>query len=93
MMLKNKCAIPVKELQSKSKKPRRMAGAFWFFQDLTMTYFRMGNPYYHRRNTVSRPCSGWEGVGPARYARQEFFCSAAAWGLALWAVTDAFWVK
>ena len=38
-----------------------------------MTYFRMGNPYYHRRDAVSRPCSGWEGVGPVRYARQEFF--------------------
>ena len=46
-----------------------------------MTYFRMGNPYYHRRNTVSRPCSGWEGVGPARYARQEFCWFGRGFGL------------
>ena len=37
---------------------------------LTMTYFRTGNPYYHRRAAVSRSCSGWEGVGPAGYGRQ-----------------------
>ena len=35
-----------------------------------MTYFRMGNPHYHRRATVSRSCSGWEGVVPAGYGRQ-----------------------
>ena len=35
-----------------------------------MTYFRMGNPHYHRRAAVSRSCSGWEGVGPAGYGRQ-----------------------
>ncbi len=35
-----------------------------------MTYFRTGNPYYHRRATVSRSCSGWEGVGPAGCGRQ-----------------------
>ena len=38
-----------------------------------MTYFRTGNPYYHRRAAVSRSCSGWEGVGPTRYGRQEFW--------------------
>jgi hypothetical protein len=37
---------------------------------LTMTYFRTGNPYYHRRAAVSRSCSGWEGVVPAGYGRQ-----------------------
>ncbi len=37
---------------------------------LTMTYFRMGAPHYHRRATVSRSCSGWEGVVPAGYDRQ-----------------------
>ena len=37
-----------------------------------MTYFRMGNPHYHWRDAVSRSCSGWEGVGPACYGRQEF---------------------
>ena len=35
-----------------------------------MTYFRMGNPHYHRRAAVSRSCSGWEGVGPAGCGRQ-----------------------
>ena len=35
-----------------------------------MTYFRMGNPHYHRRGAVSLSCSGWEGVGPTRYGRQ-----------------------
>jgi hypothetical protein len=35
-----------------------------------MTYFRMGNPHYHRRGIVSLSCSGWEGVGPTRYGRQ-----------------------
>ncbi len=40
-----------------------------------MTYFRMGNPHYHRRGVVSLSCSGWEGVGPTRYGRQTN-CSA-----------------
>ena len=53
------------------KAPAGMSGLF-VLRDLTMTYFRMGNPYYHRRGAVSRSCSGWEGVGPARYARQGF---------------------
>src|ERR1700687_4152439 len=37
---------------------------------LAMTYFLTGNPQYHRRDVVSRSCSGWEGVGPTRYGRQ-----------------------
>ena len=37
---------------------------------LTMTYFHAGNPHYHRRDFVSRSCSGWEGVGPKHYGRQ-----------------------
>ena len=40
---------------------------------LAMTYFLTGNPQYHRRGVVSRSCSGWEGVGPTRYGRQEFW--------------------
>lgn len=35
-----------------------------------MTYFRTGNPYYHRRAAVSRSCSRWEGVVPAGCGRQ-----------------------
>ena len=41
-----------------------------------MTYFRMGNPHYHRRATVSRSCSGWEGVVPAGYGRQALTVAA-----------------
>jgi hypothetical protein len=37
---------------------------------LAVTYFRAGNPHYHRRRVVSPSCSGWEGVGPTRYGRQ-----------------------
>ena len=43
-----------------------------------MTYFRTGNPHYHRRDFVSRSCSGWEGVGPTRYGRQTMTCRRAA---------------
>ena len=53
---------------------------------LAVTYFRTGNPHYHRRDVVSRPCSGWEGVGPTRYGRQAIRGSGPetkhwAWGL------------
>ena len=54
----------------KSKKPNRARLGFLLGGCLTMTYFRMGNPHYHRRATVSRSCSGWEGVVPAGYGRQ-----------------------
>ena len=37
----------------------------------TISYFRMGNPHYHRRYLVSRSCSGWEGVVPRHYGRRE----------------------
>ena len=46
---------------------------------LAMTYFLTGNPQYHRRDVVSRPCSGWEGVGPTRYGRQEFGGAWESW--------------
>src|SRR5687768_4923767 len=48
--------------------------ALWCWA-LAMTYFLTGNPQYHRRDVVSRSCSGWEGVGPTRYGRQEFWDS------------------
>ncbi len=59
---------------------------------LTMTYFRMGNPHYHRRAAVSRSCSGWEGVVPAGCGRQAltvgctraprfWTCLSRMWGL------------
>ena len=37
---------------------------------LAVTYFHTGNPHYPRRGAVSRSCSGWEGVGPARCGHQ-----------------------
>src|SRR5438094_5578043 len=43
------------------------------YRALAMTYFLTGNPQYHRRCVVSRSCSGWEGVGPTRYGRREFW--------------------
>ena len=48
-----------------------------------MTYFLTGNPQYHRRDVVSRSCSGWEGVGPTRYGRQEFWNGKVATGLCI----------
>ena len=54
------------------KGPGLATGAF-LFGILAMTYFLTGNPQYHRRGVVSRSCSGWEGVGPTRYGRQEFW--------------------
>ena len=75
-------AVPAK-LNSTPKNPRparaglgsptktaRTRRAVLFEGCLTMTYFRTGDPYYHRRLTVSRSCSGWEGVGPAGCGRQ-----------------------
>src|SRR5882724_1685826 len=44
--------------------------ALLFMGRLAVTYFRAGNPHYHRRRVVSPSCSGWEGVGPTRYGRQ-----------------------
>ena len=52
------------------QKVGRLDRAFVHEGCLTMTYFRTGNPYYHRRAAVSRSCSGWEGVVPAGYGRQ-----------------------
>src|SRR5690606_31470028 len=36
--------------------------------------------HYHRRKSVSRSCSGWEGVGPLRYGRQAVRSWPAALG-------------
>jgi hypothetical protein len=52
------------------KQKTRHGPGLLFVRSLTMTYFRMGNPHYHRRGVVSLSCSGWEGVGPTRYGRQ-----------------------
>jgi hypothetical protein len=37
---------------------------------LALTYFLTGNPQYHRREGVSRSCSGREGVVPPCYGHQ-----------------------
>src|SRR5439155_365175 len=61
------------DLQHGARVPSKTAHARWAVLlggCLTMTYFRTGNPYYHRRATVSRSCSGWEGVVPAGCGRQ-----------------------
>ena len=57
-------------IRTASKRKPGSRPGFLFDGCLTMTYFRMGNPHYHRRATVSRSCSGWEGVVPAGYDRQ-----------------------
>ena len=58
----------------RSSSPNKKAHPFsgWAFSlgRLAVTYFRAGNPHYHRRRVVSPSCSGWEGVGPTRYGRQ-----------------------
>src|SRR5690606_20915483 len=57
----------------KAKSPTSWKSGFCVQRALAMTYFLTGNPQYHRRDVVSRSCSGWEGVGPTRYGRQEFW--------------------
>src|SRR3954451_21317655 len=61
----------------KCKRPTSDEVGRWSYGALAMTYFLTGNPQYHRRNVVSRSCSGWEGVGPTRYGRQEFWKKVA----------------
>ena len=39
-------------------------------KSLTITYFHKRNANYHRRKSVSRSCSGWEGVVPPCYGHQ-----------------------
>ena len=73
--------------QKTKAQPRRRLG-FWG-KALAMTYFLTGNPQYHRRDVVSRSCSGWEGVGPTRYGRQEF-CVVLAWVFEAHALTRLF---
>ena len=58
-----------RQRSAKQQRPTAWVG-FRVLGCLTMTYFRMGNPHYHRRAAVSRSCSGWEGVVPAGYGRQ-----------------------
>ena len=38
--------------------------------------------HYHRRKSVSRSCSGWEGVVPLRYGRQTKLVGGEPGGLA-----------
>ena len=62
----------------KRKRPTSLEVGRLACRALAMTYFLTGNPQYHRRGVVSRSCSGWEGVGPTRYGRQEFWNSKVA---------------
>lgn len=54
----------------KHKAPAGIREGLCLWGRLAVTYFRAGNPHYHRRRVVSPSCSGWEGVGPTRYGRQ-----------------------
>ena len=51
------------------KKARTEYGLFdeWVSDDVLLSRARA---HYHRRKSVSRSCSGWEGVVPLRYGRQ-----------------------
>ena len=52
------------------KAPTLTSRGFLIVRCLAVTYFHMRSAHYHRRNFVSRSCSGWEGVDPKRYGRQ-----------------------
>ena len=58
----------VGDIQTK-KKARTEYGLFheWVSDDVLLSRARA---HYHRRKSVSRSCSGWEGVVPLRYGRQ-----------------------
>ena len=51
------------------KAPLVRVGAF-YYKVPGSDLLSHANAHYHRRDFVSRPCSGWEGVGPKRYGRQ-----------------------
>ena len=51
------------------KAPLVRVGAF-YYKVPGSDLLSHANAHYHRRDSVSRPCSGWEGVGPKRYGRQ-----------------------
>src|SRR5438105_14505268 len=70
---------PGRETRHKCKRPTTGVVGRLTYRALAMTYFLTGNPQYHRRGVVSRSCSGWEGVGPTRYGRQEFWEAKVAW--------------
>ena len=58
----------VEDIQTK-KKPVLCTGFFMnrVSDDVLLSRARA---HYHRRKSVSRSCSGWEGVVPLRYGRQ-----------------------
>ena len=63
------------------------------YRALAMTYFLTGNPQYHRRGVVSRSCSGWEGVGPTRYGRQEFWEAKVASNWIVYCIVFTAWKR
>ncbi len=60
-------------LYFKCKKTRRISATGFFYLALTMFYFHMGSPHYHRRCFVSLLSSAWGQVVPKRYGHQEIW--------------------
>ncbi len=60
-------------LYFKCKKTRRISATGFFNKALTMFYFHMGSPHYHRRCFVSLLSSAWGQVVPKRYGHQEIW--------------------
>ena len=83
---------PREAMPQKAQRPRAPPGAFALGASLAVTYFRVRNAHYHRRRSVSRSCSGWEGVVPEGYSHQAFRWSAAR-AAHCRADRDAFWKK
>ena len=63
-------AYSLQRVQSKTPHRLSMVGRFGM-GTLALTYFLTGNLQYHRREGVSRSCSGWEGVVPPCYGHQS----------------------
>src|SRR3982751_6940745 len=77
----------------KCKRPTTSVVGRLTYRALAMTYFLTGNPQYHRRGVVSRSCSGWEGVGPTRYGRQEFWEAKVASNWIEYCIVFARWTR
>jgi hypothetical protein len=80
------------QLAPKQNAPGFPLGRVALEVSLAVTYFRVRNAHYHRRLSVSRSCSGWEGVVPEGYCHQAFRWSAAGTA-GCRADRDAFWKK
>src|SRR5215831_4059268 len=83
-------AIPLERANANAR-PLGRSGVL--YRALAMTYFLTGNPQYHRRDVVSRSCSGWEGVGPTRYGRQEFWKEGSFTELCIASCAGRTWMR